>query len=1185
MLTLSPPIIFGKFPLFYTFAAMKQVVLFLYIAIAGLIVVKPVSGQEIVINELVSSNISFPDNFSNSSDWLELFNSGSSAVYLSGMGLSDTPDFETAWKFGNVILAPEDHLLVFASGMNITEVLSYESLIVEGDEWKYILPSQEPPAAWKLPYYEDSSWEIGNSGLGYGDDDDYTILPSGTHAVYLRKTFPLEEIDNIASVLLHMDYDDAFVAYINGWEVARANIGTVGVATPYYAFPDSDHEAVMYDGESPDMFDVSDILPSLQEDKNVLALQLFNISTTSSDLTIIPFLTIGKSNGEPNSVPPILQIPESRYHTDFKLSSEGETVYLFNSEGVILDSVQFPYLPGDLSFGRLEDGANAWVMFAAPTPDTSNGGFYYNGINPDTISFSHQSGLYDASISLQLGNSENIHYSLDGTKPTVSSPLYTQPLNLDENTVVKAAIFESDLLGEVIVKQFLFNATHNLPVIAVTTEPDLLWDTDIGMYVYGDDYENSLPYMGANFWEDWEYPFYFNYFDTEGNMVYEANAGAKIFGAWSRANDQRSFSLFAREEYGTKVFDHKFFNDRPYSNYSSLVLRNSGNDWAYSFLRDAIMTTLMKGSRVDYQAYQPAVTYLNGDYWGIYNIREKISEHYLASLHNVDPDDVDLLELNGEVKHGSNEEYIELRSFIADNSMAIDANYEYVMEQIDEVSFIQYQVAQIFYNNRDWPGNNIRYWKVKNGKWRWIIYDTDFGLGIWNPSGYYDNTLAFATDPYGPGWPNPPWSTLFLRKFLDNDQFERKFINHFADAMNSIFLPSYSVAHVDALAENIQDDMAMHRERWGQSYSGWNSEVNAIKTFLTLRPAVARDFIMEGFNLPAVHDIFTEIDNADWGSIQVNSLLIESPFWNGKYFEGNPITLTAFPKPGYKFDHWSGDVNSTDKSIEIDLTGPKSVTAHFTQGQAIEQPIVINEINYNSPDDPDPSDWVELHNYSDDPIDISDWVLKDNDDAHAFVIPDNTIMLPGSYVVLSQDVLSFSAVYPGVEPVIGDLNFGFSSDGDAVRIYNAVGELMDSLNYLPVEPWPEEANGTGSTLELISPELDNSLAENWEAYSGFGTPGEVNHYVSGVHSNTLDQIIKVFPNPCLNHINITLNSQDLDFSSVRIYDLQGNLQLHTSFPDREHEAGLDLSMLSSGQYVLIATLSDGQLRSTLIQKH
>jgi len=1139
-------------------------------------------SQDLLLNEFCPVNQEFKDEFNKSPDWIELYNKGNNTLNLSGMKISDRPDFEEAWQFENVEIAPQSHLLLFASGKDRKDIFSYQTIIQESDNWKYYIPSVNIGSSWRNYDYADNSWSSGISGFGYGDSDDNTIIPNGTRAVFLRKKFEVSDLSELKEVLLHVDYDDAFIAYINGVEVARANIGSPGQETPFYFSPDTDHEAQMINGGHPDYFDASFIIPELSSNENIICIQVHNVSSSSSDMTMIPFLTLAYAGSRPNDYPEVLDIQKNSLHTDFKLSSEGESLYVFESDGSILDSFQYPMALPNISYGRLTDGSDSWVVFNSPTPGYANAGEHYLGIDTSSIQFSHASGIYSEPFYLSLNGGDNIRYTVDNSEPDGNSLKYIYPFRIDENTHVRARNFKNGFIGNTAVTDYLLGISHDLPVISLNTESKNLWDVNQGMYVLGSQHENSFPYFGANFWEDWEYPFYINYFDKNGQAVFEAGAGGKIFGGWSRAFDQKSFSLFARSEYGTKSFDFPFFKNRPYSSFESIILRNAGNDWEYATLRDAVMTQLMLNSNIDVQAYQPVVAYLNGSYWGIYNFREKINEHYIASLHHLEAEDIDLIELNGEAKHGSNEEYLALRDFIEDKALTTKANYNYVISKIDEQNFIQYQVAQIYYNNTDWPGNNIRCWKSDDTKWRWIMYDTDFGLNLYNTSGHSNNTLNFALETNGPQWPNPPWSTLFLRKLVSNTTFKNNFINGFADAMNSVFLPQHANAFVDVIVSEIQDEVPDHRSRWNlSSYSSWLQDLNRIKTFFNLRPGYMRNHIKSRFSIPATYRVNTEIRGSGMGVIRLNSLLIETSIWSGIYFHAIPIQLSAYPKPGFEFSHWTGDISSEDQQIEISPLKELTLIAHFKKATAPVHEIVINEINYNSPDDPDAGDWIELFNTSSEDLDLSGWFFKDDNDDHSFEFPENTIIQANGFLVLSKDPEDFANVHPGAAEYIGPFDFGLSSGGDEVRIFDNNGDLVDSVSYQTSSPWPEEANGQGPTLELLSPELDNTKEGSWRAFPGYGTPCAINHTASRTSIDKKNNLI-VFPNPAHDLINI--EAPDLFLTELWIYNMDGKLCKRFNLDLIESKLSLDISFLKSGQYIIITKDTLNQYNSQIVEK-
>ena len=248
-----------------------------------------------LINEVMSSNTTtILDEDGDYSDWIELFNPGSTAINLTGYGLSDRVDDPFKWIFPNCNLDPGEHLLVFASGKDRTPVVNHwETVINQGDEWRYFIGRTEPPENWMSVEFEDSEWLSGPSGFGYGDDDDATETRQTT-SFYIRRSLTIDDIANIFRCLLQIDYDDAFVAYINGTEIARVNIpGTVGTPPPNYQTALESIEAKMYTGGNPEVFNITDFQSLLVPGENVLAIQVHNYNILDDDMTVIPFLTFG----------------------------------------------------------------------------------------------------------------------------------------------------------------------------------------------------------------------------------------------------------------------------------------------------------------------------------------------------------------------------------------------------------------------------------------------------------------------------------------------------------------------------------------------------------------------------------------------------------------------------------------------------------------------------------------------------------------------------------------------------------------------------------------------------------------------------------------------------------------------------------------------------------------------------
>jgi hypothetical protein len=1136
------------------------------------------SGQQITINEVVSSNSIFYDEDGDSPDWFELHNTTTNDISLEGWTVSDEENSPLKWTFPSVTITPDDYLYIWASGKDRKDINVPRTLIDRQETWKYIIPPQPVNLDWIDLDYNDTNWLEGNTGFGYSDNDDDTIIPAGTAAVFMRKKFTVSELQKIEELILDIDYDDAFVAYINGEEVARANIE--GNRPGYNDFSITDHEAQIYSGGRPDRFLISTGV--LQEGENVLSIQAHNVGVTSSDFTLIPFLSAvySKPTNEGKTPPEILNLKARTLHTNFKISN-GETLFLFDADGNEVDKL-FVSAPSDISLGRRISDNNI-VLFDPPSPGIKNKGAGFEGYLVGEVGFSNSGGKVEK-FDLMLSGAEAeevIRYTLDATIPDWDSPIYQAPITIEESTVVRARLFrEGYIPSDTQTKTYLTNVSHDIPVVSLVTDPVNLFDEVTGIYAYGDNYQPDLPFFGANFWQDWERPIHFTLYEEDNTSGTNFDAGVKIFGGWSRAQDQRSFSIFARGKYGTDEIDYPLFPSNNYEKYQALVLRNGGNDWLRSNIRDGVLTTLMDGSGLETQAFRSVSTYLNGQYWGLYHMREKINEHYIASRHGVNPNDIDLMGNFGELLHGDDSDYIQLHNFLENNSLVGESNYKKVSEQIDIENVIIYNVAQIYFNNTDWPGNNVKYWKPKEGKWRWILFDTDFGFGVWNPNSYAHNTLSFALEPNGPGWPNPPSSTLLLRRLTSNEQFRHQFINQFADELNSRFLPYKVEEHISKIADNVNNEMVKHYERWDGSIDFHNEQVEVMLNFAKNRPAFVKAHIKSTFGLPAFHKITLRINSPSAGYVKLNSLSIRNPYWQGDYFESVPIKLTAVAKSGHVFSHWSGDINSTSPNLTVDMKTAMTIDAIFETTSA-EQIAVINEINYHSLETEDAGDWVEIFNPSDNILDLSDWVFTDTDFEGGYIFPKGTIIGENDFLVLTRDELKFKIQHPEVDHIIGNIDFGLSKEGDNLRIYNSTNILIDSVRYDSSQPWPEMADGLGYTLELVSPELDNALAENWTSINHLGSPGKANVEATSTKEKFNSNDLKIFPNPFVDHTVIEFSLDKTSIVQIDLFNAMGS-KVKSIFDgilvEGEHQLINDLSKLNRGSYYLFFA-TDGYIHT------
>ncbi len=780
-------------------------------------------------------------------------------------------------------------------------------------------------------------------------------------------------------------------------------------------------------------------------------------------------------------------------HTNFRFSAEGEDLIISDPSGTLIDQLYIPALPTDVSYGRLPEEESEWAYFLVPTPGAVNSTQAFDTPTPLVVYFSQPGGLYWGQVNLTLQSyfpEDTIYYSLDGSLPSASSSIASATLDIDETTVVRARLKSGGVLGEETFTQtYVIDKDTDLPVLAIAAKPSDLWDGSTGIYV---NYESNR-----------EIPVHIEFFERGGQRGFAQDAGMKMFGGWSRHFPQKSFVLFARSTYGPSDFSYRIFPDLPFEQYEAFVLRNSGGDFDVTHIRDAMMQTLVKDIDVDGQAYRPTVIYLNGEYWGILNIREKLNEHYIEAHFGVLENNLDMLENNWNTIHGDRDHFDDLLNYIDTHDMTSSESYAHVKDQIDLDEYLNYMTSEIFYANVDWPGWNLKYWRPRtpDGKWRWILFDLDDGFGLGSPDNYGSpNMIDFATTTTGDVWPNPPWSTFVFRKLLENQQFVTDFTNRYADHMNSIWQSDIVINTIDNLQNEIAQEMVLHLERWDLSHNDWLWKMDRLRNFAIERPVEARSVISSVLDAGELVELDLTIEPAGSGKIQLNDNLdVWSPQWSGQYFLNVPVGVIASPNPGYRFVGWVLENDSlSTSSLEVSFQGDTSLTAIFELTGVPTSSVIINEINYHSAPEFDGGDWIELFNRSEEDINMSGWIFTDDNEEHQFVLPEGTQIPANGYVVICQDRDLFLLRFPDADPIEESFSFGLSNSGEKLHIFDVDGHTIDSLSYQDTRPWPTSPDGQGATLVLNDPFSDNAQAENWGASWDHGSPGLANHIITAI---------------------------------------------------------------------------------------
>lgn len=717
--------------------------------------------------------------------------------------------------------------------------------------------------------------------------------------------------------------------------------------------------------------------------------------------------------------------------------------------------------------------------------------FSQTTVSKDTLiepTFSIEGGFYNGPVDVQLHTVEaTIRYTTDGRWPTARSPIYDGSFRIKKTAVVRAVAMRGKKRSRVVSQTYFIDEPEtSFPVVSIGVSPYILFDPRRGLFMYGGNVVDTLwQKPGANFWSRKEVSANIEIFESDGRSVYNNLTGFRLFGGMSRLFPQKSMALVARKRYGQKRFKHPIFGKKGKKSYKFLVLRNSGSDFGKTHFRDAFMTGLLEEWDMEMQAYRPAHIYINGKYWGIYNIREKVNRYFLEDHSDADKDSLDLIEHRLTRKRGSKQHYRRMLKFIEKYDLSEPANFAYLEELMDIDNFMDYQIAQIYFDNQD-AGGNIKFWRPQadNGKWRWILYDTDWGFGLHDEEAYQNNSLAFHTEANGPSWPNPPWSTLILRNLLENRTFEKAFVNRFADRLNTTFNPQRVEQHINQFYQDLKPEIPRHLKRWRLREGYWEKQVNTLRTFAQERVNYVRMHLMEHANTGAMRTVEASATNG--GKILINDAVeIRGNTFSGKYFEHYPIKVKAVADYGYRFVKWEGlEVDDNIRQLYIQLERKRyhirAVFEKFTH--PLVGKVMINEV---SPNNKKSGDWLEIFNYSDKKVSLHEWVLTDS--KNEFILP-NVSLGPNDYLVICEDSLKFTQAFPQAYNIIGGMGFGLNKRQEKLGLFSRLGAVVDSVSYNLI---PRDST---FTLSFLLPHLDNSDLENWEIRQGVGSPNAANPY-------------------------------------------------------------------------------------------
>ena len=828
------------------------------------------------------------------------------------------------------------------------------------------------------------------------------------------------------------------------------------------------------------------------------------------------------------------------------------------------------------------------------------------------------SGIYTSAITLSLSHSTpdvTIFYTINGNEPEPTDYMYTGPIVLDNISgaannhsmietnpsfdypigtydlsrannrgwlppdgevykinVIRFRAFKPGYApSETVTQTFMIDPLganrYSLPVLSLVIDSTALFSNETGIYVYGNHPDGNYTQKG----DAWERMLHFELFDENGQLVLEKDdLRARVHGGGSRSSCKKSFRLYG--DSGTDSnFDFRFFENFELETFKRIIIRSGGHR-PDCFPRDDLANMLTSGLTVAQQHASQVIVFINGEYWGIHTIKERVDKYFIQNLYGVDDDEVTIMDQEYDVQDGyqvDSDEMASLEDFIMANDMSLQASYAYVEKRIDIDNYIDYMCSEIYLSNEDWVFSNVMLWRktgpfdpskpgVHDGRFRWIFYDFDGAFGGSCDNAYYTvNTLNAATVVSG------LYSsyTRIFRGLLDYPPFRKKFITRMCDLLNSQYRKNRVSEKISEIYDKLTPEMMETVKRWRYpstattlfersteipSLAQWDLSFYYLHFFADRRARKVREHIMAKWGYPDTSIVTINVNDSEMGMVKVNSILINEQLpgifpgvypWTGHYIDGVDLPLTAVPRPGYRFVEWL-ETGDTEDSITWIPSTDTTFTAVFEPDPDF-QPVVINELMAsNSANFPDNfneyDDWLELYNPNDYPVNLSGCSLSR--DTLSWTLPNNTVIGANGYLVCWHD----EETYQGQNHA----SFKLPNAVKTIQLYTPTGTVMNSVVYPATSTdfsYGRYPNGSSSFIVFDHP-----------------TP-EHNNDLSGLDEAALNTLT-AYPNPTTGDLWL---SKTVSFV---LFDLQGRIVKTAA-----QQQFIDVSMLENGIYVLVTS--------------
>lgn len=776
--------------------------------------------SKIVLNEWMSNNeFGILDKDGDASDWIEIHNTSDETISLDGYALSDNIDDLLKWVFpeGSSIPA-QGYLVVFASSKNkIIEHEMHASFSLDMDETLYLLsPDSKILDSCQMEYLP------GNVSKGRVDDG------------YGYFALPTPKAQNTTAYITELKQNTNFLhteLYISEVASSKIHLSRSSGRSMY--------EYIELFNSSAETIDLTGY-KILENEESSYSFQNVLIHTNE-------YLLVALKGWVSTPI-------DAVQANNLSLNSSGERILLKNKEGITIDCFDTGYLLGSYSSGRVTENADTRVFFTQKTPGKENSSRIYTSYSTKP-NFSDEGGMKDEEFYLTItaDSDATIYYILNGGIPNANSIVYTQPIAITKDTIVRAvAVSPNKLPSLCMSRTFLLERKHDIPVICINSAPAGLFYDNSGIYTNGPGYGvGEYPYFEANYFKNLERLASFEYYEEDGQIALAFDGGIQIAGGYSRARPQKSLAVRLRDEYGLSEVVYPFF-DEGVTTFSHLFLRNGGQDGYITMMRDKfIHNCAMTLGTVDGKRGRPVVVYINADYWGVYNLRDKLNSDHFKIKYNYDDDVViNIITEYSAAKSGNDVDWLDLKEFCFSTDFSIEENYNKLAERVDIQSFMDYIIIETFFGNAD--THNINFWKpeIESAKWRPVMFDLDlsiFDLGYSMVNDYLGNFYLGYHDH-------------ILEALKDSDIFMDALLERYSYIVCSIFTEEYLLGEINAQKAEIENEMVYHLQRWTSpsSYEKWERNVEKLKIYMIKRRNDVVIELQEYFKLDdaAIQELF-----------------------------------------------------------------------------------------------------------------------------------------------------------------------------------------------------------------------------------------------------------------------------------------------------------------------------------------